>query len=197
VFCDACGFGLSGKGQGSTSLPSEWTFEPGRYGLFGWLESFLGAVAIIMGYVTLAAFENPGRPLTPLRTAEMVMIIITLLILLFQVVQRWFYREIFAFIYGILAVGGSCCALLVIFNHGASPGSFYIVVFFCWTVAMGCKCFWLACVDLSSTGRFELLEHPLLDSKMKLWVLTGVMLAVNLGGFIVQLIILTTTFEEQ
>lgn len=174
---------------------SEWTFDPMRYGLFGWLETALGCVAWIVGFASLAAFRNPGLPLTPLRIAEGVMVCVILLILAVQLVQRWFYREIFAFIYGILAIGGMSCAALTVFNHSPSPGSFFMVIFFAWAVAMGCKCFWLACGGVNN-GRFNLLEHPMLDTKLKLWIVTILHLVVALVGFLLQLLILTTTFEE-
>ncbi len=207
MYCDACGFGLAGKGHGHrashggglsalVSSNSEWSFDPNRYGLFGWLETILGCIGWIVGFASLAAFQNPGMQLTSLRIAELVMVVIFLMVLIVQAVQRWFYREIFALIYSILAIGGQCCALLVVINHTTSPGTFFVVIFFAWSVAMGVKCFWIGCADLSSTGRFKLIEHPLLDSKLKLWIVTGIALLPNVIGFVVQLVILTRTFEE-
>jgi len=206
VYCDSCGFGIAGRNYsqpaavGSSFLGgsgTEWRFDPNRYGLFGWIETVLGVIGLAVGYATLAVFANPGIPLTSYRIAEIVFVILFLLVLIFQAVQRFFYHEILAFVYGCLAVGGQVCATIVVFNHGPSPGTYYVVIFFAWMMAMSVKLFWLACVPMDETGRFRVHEHPILDSKLKLIIITIFCLVVNLAGFIVQLIILTETFEEQ
>lgn len=175
---------------------ADWTVDPMRYGMFGWLESILGGLGIVMGFVLLVSFQNPGLGITSLRTAEIVVTILYLLILLFQAVQRWFYKELFAFLYGIIAVVSQVMAVLVAFLHNSTPGSYFLVFFFAWTLAMGVKCFWLCCIDMEGHSRFRLAEHPWLDSKVKIWIPTVVAVLLNFIGFVVQLLILTTTFEE-
>lgn len=178
------------------SMTSDWTFNPMRYGLFGWIETFLGVVGLAMGYASLAVYSNPGFPLSTLRIVEAVCVGIGLAILAALTVQRWFYRELFALIYGIIAIGGAICAMIVVLNHSQRPGTFFVVYFFCWAVAMGVKMFWVCCAEMGPTASFRLEEHPVLDSKIRILIPTILFCLVNIIGFAVQLSILTTTFEE-
>lgn len=196
-FCDACGKDLrAGAPRAALFDTNDWVFNPGRYGLFGWVETVLGVIALAMGFGSLFSFQDPGVMLTPLRIAEAVMVGFGLLILLLLLIQRFFYKELFAFIYGALALGGALCAMIVVISHDRSPGSFFIVYFFAWMAANIVKLFWLCCADFGPTAPFKLEEHPLLDSKIKLFIVTGFMVLINMIGFIVQLYILTSTFEE-
>lgn len=124
------------------------------------------------------------------------MIGINLGVFLLVFVQRFFYKELFAFLYAGLVLGGSICAMMVVVAHSPSPGSFLIVYLFAFTAAMSVKLFWLCCADFGPTSPMRLEEQPLLDSKIRLFILTGLVLLVNLIGFAIQLYILTSTYEE-
>jgi hypothetical protein len=166
-FCDGCGFNLVRQSSGSVSS-NDWAFNPGRY-----------------------------VPLTSLRIAEAVMVGLGLLIFLLLCVQRFFYKELFAFIYAILVFGGAICAMMVVVSHNTQPGSFFVVYFFAWAMASIVKMFWLCCADFGPSSLFKLEQHPLLDSKIKLFILAGFMVMINTIGFSIQLYILTSTFEER
>ena len=197
AFCDACGLALRGKSKAAALFSSaEWAFQPGRYTLFGWIETALGVVGMAMGFFALIEFQNPGVRLSSLRVAEAVMVGLGLAAFVFLVAQRFFYRELFAFVYALLAMGGAICALMVVISHTTKPGSFLIVYFFAWMAAMFVKMFWICCADLGPTSHFKLDEHPLLDTKLKILVLTIFLAFINFVGFVVQLVILTTTYEE-
>ena len=197
-FCDGCGFSLKGQSKAAALFSTaDWAFNPGRYGLFGWLETVLGVIGLAMGFGSLFAYESPGLALTPLRVAEAVMVCLGLIVFVLLVAQRFFYKELFAFVYAVLAMGGAISATIVVFQHSARPGSFFVVYFFAWFAAMVVKLLWLGCADFGPTAHFRLEEHLLLDSKLKVALLASFVALVNLIGFIIQLLILTTTFEEQ
>ncbi len=196
-FCDACGLSLKGQTKAAALFSTaDWAFNPGRYGLFGWLETVLGVIGLSMGFGSLYAFQSPGIAMSPLRTAEAVMVCLTLLVFVLLVAQRFFYKELFAFVYAVLAMGGAIGATIVVFQHDSRPGSFFVVYFFAWFAAMVIKLLWLCCADFGPTAHFRLEEHLLLDSKLKVAVVACFLALVCLIGFIVQLLILTTTFEE-
>jgi hypothetical protein len=197
-FCDACGYSLKGMSKAAALFDtSDWAFNPGRYGLFGWLETVLGVIALAMGFGSLFAYQNPGVPMSTYRVAEAVMVGLMLGIFILQAVQRFFYKELFAFAYGILTMGGSLCAMIVVVSHSTRPGTFFVVYFFAYALAMAIKMFWLCCADFSAVSPFKIDDHVFLDSKLKIWVLTALTLVLSVIGFIVQLLILTVTFEEQ
>ncbi len=197
-YCDSCGHSLKGQTKAAALFStSDWAFDPSRYGLFGWIETILGVIGLAMGFGSLYAFQSPGMDLTPLRIAEAVMIGLSLAVFVLLLAQRFFYKELFAFVYAALAMGGGVCALIVVLLHSARPGSFFIVYFFAWFSAMVVKLFWLCCADFGPMARFRLEQHVLLDSRMKIALVTCFMAFVNLIGFIIQLYILTSTFDEQ
>ena len=164
--------------------------------MFGWLETILGVIALAMGFASLHAYSNPGERLSSLRVAEAVVAGLMLAILVAQAAHRFFYKELFAFIYGIVAMGGAICALIVLLQHSLQPGTFFVVYFFAWAMAMAVKMFWLCCADFGPTARFQLDQHVLLDSKLKIWVVTIIFCLLSIIGFGIQITILTKTFEE-
>jgi hypothetical protein len=157
----------------------------------------LGVIGIIAGFATLHAFQSPGERMTSHRTAEAVMVGLGLAVFVFLSAQRFFYKELFSFIYNLLAMGGAICAMIVVVSHNRQPGTFFVVYFFAWSLAMCVKFFWYCCADFGPTSSFKMETHVLLDSKLKILLLTCFILLINVIGFIVQLLILTTTFEEQ
>ncbi len=160
------------------------------------METVVGVIGLAVGFGSLFAFQNPGEALTELRIAEAVMVALGLVVFLVLLVQRFFYKEMFAFVYAALALGGAICAMIVVLSHNRQPGSFFMVYFFAWMVAHIVKLFWLCCADFGPTSQFQLEQHPLLDTKMKLFIVSGFMVLINMIGFIVQLYILTSTYEE-
>ena len=197
-FCDACAFSLRGQNKAAALFDtSDWEFNPGRYGLFGWLETILGVISLAMGFASLNAYQNPGVPMTSHRTAQAVMIGLMLVVFVLLTVQRFFYKELFAFIYAALSMGGAICAMIVVMLHSRRPGTFFVVYFFAYALAMAVKMFWLCCDDLGPTSSFKLETHLILDSKLKILLVTIALCLFTSIGFIVQLLILTTTFEEQ
>lgn len=196
-FCDTCGLALAGQSSKSSIFDtSAWTLNPGRYGLFGWFETALGLIATILGIASLYAFQNPGVPLTALRIAEAVFIGFDLAIFTVVAVQRYFYKELFAFVFAIAAVAGAICAMIVVVSHSLTPGSFLIVFLFGWLMASGVKLLWLCLGDFGPAAAFRVEEHPLFNTRAKLFLLAGVTCLVNFVGFVLQLYILTSTFEE-
>ena len=197
-FCDACGYSLKGLSKAAALFDSsEWAFNPGRYGLFGWLETVLGVIALAMGFGSLYAYQSPGIALSSYRVAEAVMVGLMLGIFIVQAAQRFFYKELFAFAYGALTMSASVCAMIVVVSHTNQPGTFFVVYFFAYALAMAIKMFWLCCADFGAASPFKIHEHTLLDSKLKIWIPTALTLLCSIIGFVVQLLILTVTFEEQ
>jgi hypothetical protein len=156
----------------------------------------LAIIGAGFGFGSLYAFQSPGVGLTSLRIAEAVMVGLGLAVFVPLLVQRFFYKELFAFIFAIWAMGGGICAMIVVVSHNTQPGSFFMVYFFAWFAAMVVKLFWLCCAEFGPTASFKLEEHPLLDTKLKLFVITGFLALINLLGFVIQLYILTSTYEE-
>ncbi len=72
-----------------------------------------------------------------------------------------------------------------------------MVYFFAWFSAMIVKLLWVWCADFGPVAQFRVEQHVLLDTRLKIALVTGFMALVNLIGFIIQLYILTSTFEEQ
>ena len=194
-YCNDCGvvMGSSGKAHagGSGSL-GEWTFDPQRYALFGWLETIAGVIMIAMGFANLAAYSNTPQINSTYRIIMGVCCGINLASHAMYIVQRAFYKEIFSFFFQIMCFGAHLCVIIVLFNHSPNPGGFFATFFFMSAMMYGIKFFF---IFMQPVG-FDLSEHPIIDSDAKLVILNVINCAAALTGFVIQLVISTSSYEE-
>ena len=196
IFCDGCGYSLHGSKSTGLINTSEWSFDPMRYGILGWIETLLGVFGIAMGFALLSEYENPGVSLSSLRIGQAVMTGFTMGVYAFLMVQRFFYKELFAFLYAVLCLGGAICALIVVVHHKTRPGSFFLVFHFAICMSMGVKMFALCCIDMGQMSKFNLEDHPWLDKKWKLWIIAVFMCLISLTAWGLQLTIILFGYEE-
>ncbi len=107
--------------------------------------------------------------------------------------QRFFYKEVFSFLFAIFVVIGNIVMLVVLFQNTGQPGTFIFTFSFCYFLGEGCRCFYY----VLKPPRLDWGAHVLLEESWKRWLLTGIVLVLMAVAWIVQVVIWTTTYIEQ
>ena len=83
---------------------------------------------------------------------------------------------------------------IVLFYNTQQPGSFFFTFAFLMFLGQGCNLLMLA---FPKTAKFEVEKHPVLDSRMKIFVVSGVLLICYFVFWVIELVVWTETYIEQ
>eukprot|EP01091_Cochliopodium_minus_P020194 TRINITY_DN873_c0_g1_i1.p1 TRINITY_DN873_c0_g1~~TRINITY_DN873_c0_g1_i1.p1 ORF type:complete len:179 (-),score=33.67 TRINITY_DN873_c0_g1_i1:124-660(-) len=171
----------------------EWKLSVNRYGPFGWVESFIKLVALGVGIGSISSFSNNALPHYPFRIGQYTVCAIALLINIILLVQRFFYKEVLAFFFSIFSIVSHAIIFIILFRNNSSPGSFIFTFSFLLFLAQLCSIFMLV---FPKTAKFDPEQHPVLDTRWKIMIVSGLLTTCYFVFWVLQLVIWQNTFIE-
>ena len=149
-------------------------------------------MGIIVGVGALAAYQNVSRVIPGLRVAQVILAFLSLALYVFIMFQRYKYREVFSFFFGIAVVLSHVPLIIVLFLNEGRPGSFIFAWFFTNFLGELTRVF----TYLFPPPKFNVEEHAILDAYWKLWLVSAMVLLVHVVGWIVQVVVWQSTYIE-